>query len=69
MMTLEMILNYFGKGFAVYFGSYYGDDLMETAEEIREVWEDTEEDEWLYIESVNVDAEAHEIRVFIGNDE
>ena len=69
MMTLEMILDYFGQGYTVYFGSYYGDDLMETAEEIREVWEDTEDDEWLYIESVDVDAEAREIRVFIGNDE
>ena len=69
MMTLENVLDLFAQGYAVYFGSYYGDSLMDSAEEIREEWEDVETDEWLYIESIEVDHEAKEVRVFVGNDE
>lgn len=69
MMTLENVLDFFAQGYAVYFGSYYGDSLIEFAGEIQEEWEDTEADEWLYIESIKVDHEAKEVRVFVGNDE
>ena len=69
MMTLKNVLDFFAQGYVVYFGSYYGDSLMESAEEIREEWEDAETDEWLYLESIEVDPEAKEVRVFVGNDE
>ena len=69
MITLEKVLEYFEQGYAVYGGSYWGESLMESAEEIAEDWEDVESDEWLYIESVEVDEEAHEVHYFIGNDE
>ena len=69
MKTLANVLEYFNKGYAVYFGSYYGESLYESAEEIREEWEEDMADEWLYIESVDVDDDAHEVHVFIGNDE
>ncbi len=69
MIGLAKVLEYFDKGYAVYFGSYYGDSLYESAEEIQEEWEEDMADKWLYIQSVDVDDEAHEIYIFIGNDE
>lgn len=68
-MSLEMVLGYFEAGYAVYFGSYYGESQYESAEEIVAEWEEDEADEWLYIESVEVDEEAHEVHVFVGDDE
>lgn len=65
----EMVLGYFEMGYAVYFGSYYGEGLYETVEEIRECLEEIEDDDWLYVESVTVDDDAREVRVFIGDDE
>lgn len=69
MMTMEQVLEYFAQGYAVYLGSYYGESLIESAEELREEWEDVEDDEWLYVESVDVDDEACAVHVFIGDDE
>ena len=69
MMSLEMVLGYFEAGYAVYFGSYYGESEMESREEIVDEWEGAEDDDWLYIESVDVDEEAHEVHVFVGDDE
>lgn len=69
MMSLEMVLGYFEAGYVVYFGSYYGESEMESREEIVDEWESAEEDDWLYIESVDVDEEAHEVHVFVGDDE
>ena len=69
MMTLANVLEYFNKGYAVYFGSYYGESLYESAEEIQEEWEEDMADEWLYIQSVEVNDNVHEVHVFVGNDE
>lgn len=69
MMTLAQVLEYFERGYAVYGGSYYGESLMDTVDDIIEDWDEVEDDEWLYIESVEVDEEAHEVHYFIGNDE
>ena len=65
MMTLENILDFFAQGYAIYFGSYYSNSLIESAEEIQEKWEDAETNEWLYIESTEIDPETKEIRIFV----
>ena len=69
MMTMEQVLEYLAQGYAVYLGSYYGESLVESAEELREEWEDVEDDEWLYVESVDVDDETRAVHVFVGDDE
>ena len=72
MTTLQQTINFFEQGFKVYFGSYYGETLMESADEIREGWEDAEnggDNGYIYIQSVDVDMDAKEIHVFFGDDE
>lgn len=69
MMSLEMVLGYFEAGYVVYFGSYYGESEVESREEIVDAWEAAEDDDWLYIESVDINEEAHEVHVFVGDDE
>lgn len=73
MTTLQQIIRHFEQGFKVYFGSYYGETLMESAAEIREAWEDVEhnggDNGYLYIQSVDWDMDAKEVHVFIGDDE
>lgn len=67
--VMEKVLALFAEGYAVYIGSYYGESLEESAEDIVDVFDDVEGDEWLYIQSVSVDDAAREVHVFIGNDE
>ena len=73
MTTLQQMINYVEQGFAVYFGSYYGETLMESMDEIKEGWMDVVENGgdngYLYIQSVDVDMDVKEIHVFIGDDE
>lgn len=69
MAALEKILGYFAQGYTVYSDSYYGSDLCETEEEIREELEEALEDEYLSIGYVEVDEEAREIHFMVQNDE
>ena len=67
---MEQVLEYFEMGYKVYVGSYYGDQLLESAEEIKDCWEEAEEDGWLYIDDdVEVDDEEKKVIFFVGNDE
>lgn len=69
MLALEKVLGYFAQGYVVYFDSYYGADLYETEEEIREEMETALEDDYLSIAYVKVDEEAHEVHVMIQDEE
>ena len=69
---LQQVMHFFKQGFAVYFGSYYGESLIDSAEEIRACWKDADnggDNGYLYIQSVDVDMDAKEVHVFIGDDE
>ena len=70
-MTTATASYFFTAGYRFYIGSYSGESLAEDFEEV--FWaltiEDNPEEEWLYVESVRIDEAAHEVHIFIGNDE
>lgn len=67
---LERVLEMFAQGWVVELGSYYGAEVAEDAEAIRECFEEVEEDEagWLYVD-VKFFEEEQRVEVFVGSDE
>ena len=65
---MAQILEMFAQGYEVIIGSYYGDEVVESAEEIQDVFEEAEEDEWIQIE-IKVDKEARRVELFVQRDE
>ena len=59
---MAQVLEMFAQGYEVVVGSYYGDSVVESAEEIQDVFE--EEDEWVHVE-VEVDEEARRVELFV----
>ena len=60
------VIEMFEQGYEVVIGSYYGDDVVESVDEIEEVFEEAEEDDYLEL-SVEVDEEAHRVELFMQN--
>lgn len=65
---MAQVLEMFAQGYEVVVGSYYGDEIVESAEEIQEVFEEAEEDEWIRVE-VKVDEETQRIELFVQCDD
>lgn len=65
---MAQVLEMFAQGYEVIIGSYYGDEVVESAEEIQDVFEEAEEDEWIQIE-IKVDKEARQVELFVQCDE
>lgn len=65
---MAQVLKMFAQGYEVIIGSYYGDEVVESAEEIQDVFEEAEEDEWIQIE-IKVDKEARQVELFVQCDE
>ena len=59
---MAQVLEMFAQGYEVVVGSYYGDSVVESAEEIQDVFE--EEDEWVHVE-VEIDEEARRVELFV----
>lgn len=60
---LERVLELFAQGWVVEMGSYYGSSVAEDAEEIRECFEEAEEDEYLEVE-VEIFEDEHRVELF-----
>ena len=65
---MAQVLEMFAQGYEVVIESYYGDEVVKSAEEIQDIFEEAEEDEWVYVE-VEVDEEAHRVELFVQYDE
>ena len=65
---MAQVLEMFAQGYEVVVVSYYGDSVVESVEEIQDVFEEAEEDEWIHVE-VEIDEEAHRVELFIQCDE
>jgi hypothetical protein len=69
MMTTGQASYYFTAGYRFFIGSYYGESLATGFEEVCDALTIEESDDWLYVESVEVDDTTREVHIFIGNDE
>ena len=67
MMGAKEVIKYFEDGYKVILGSYWGDQEIEDAEEISEVFE--ESDDKVFVKSVEIDEVAKEVYIFIEIDE
>ena len=65
---MDRVLELFAKGWVVEVGSYYGSDVIEDAEEIRDTFEEAEDDEYLSLE-VEFFEQEHRVELFMQNDE
>ena len=65
---MAQVLEMFAQGYEVVVGSCYGDEVVESAEEIQDVFEEAEEDEWMRVE-IKVDEEARRIELFVQCDD
>lgn len=65
---MDRVLELFAKGWAVEVGSYYGSHMVEDAEEIRDTFEEVEDDEYLSLE-VEFFEQEHRIELFMQDDE
>ena len=65
---MEEMVKLFEEGYEVVIGSYYGDDVAEDVSEIVEVFEEVEEEPYLYLK-IDVDDDLKKVEIFIGNDE
>lgn len=65
---MAQVLEMFAQGYEVVIESYYGDEVVKSVEEIQDIFEEAEEDEWVYVE-VEVDEEAHRVELFVQYDE
>ena len=64
----DQVMEMFAQGYVVVVGSYYGDHVVESAEEIADTFEEAEEDEYVSV-SVDVDEEARRVELFVSCDE
>lgn len=60
---MERVLELFAQGWVVEIGSYYGSSVVEDAEEIRDCFEEAEEDEYLEVE-VEIFEDEHRVELF-----
>ena len=58
----------FEQGYSFFYSDYWGDDLLESWEEIVEDYHSDDGDEWCYVRVI-VDDEAREVCLFHENDE
>lgn len=64
----DQVMEMFAQGYVVVVGSYYGDRVVESAEEIVDVFDEEEEDEYVSV-SVDVDEETRRVELFVSCDE
>ncbi len=64
----EKVIEMFNEGYEVVISNYYGDTVVENAEEIEWEFEDCEGDEWITLK-VEVDEEAKRMVIWEENDE
>lgn len=64
----EEVIKMFNEGYEVVISSYYGDTVVEDAEEIEWEFDDYEEDEWVTLK-IEVDEEAKRVVIWEENDE
>ena len=62
------ILKYFEEGYEIYLSSWYGDDILESEEEINEIKEEMKENNWLTAD-IEVKDDEKKVYIFVGNDE
>ena len=65
---MEKVLEMFAQGWVVEIGSYYGSHVVEDAEEIRDTFEEVEDDEYLSLE-VEFFEQEHRVELFVQDDE
>lgn len=65
---MERVMELFAQGWEVVIGTYWGESLVEESEEIREVFEECEEGEWLYLD-VEILEEQRRVELFVQDDE
>ena len=68
-MAIDTARTYFDAGYRFFIGSYYGESEEDDFEEVIDALTIEDHEEWLYVESVTVDTDLHEVHIFIGNDE
>lgn len=56
-------------GFQFVVDSYEGDYKVDDFSEIEDLISEVEEEDFLYFEEVSIDADAHVVYLFIGDDE
>jgi hypothetical protein len=68
-MTTAKASYYYAAGYHFFVGSYYGETKVESFEDVFDALTIDQHEEWLYVQSVDVDDAKHEVHIFIGNDE
>ena len=65
---MDRVLELFAEGWVVEVGSYDGSYVVEDAEEIRDTFEEVEDDEYLSLE-VEFFEQEHRVELFMQDDE
>ena len=68
-MTTAKASYYYAAGYHFFVGSYYGETKVESFEDVFDALTIDQHEEWLYVQSVDVDDTKLEVHIFIGNDE
>ena len=64
----EQVVELFKAGYKVVVGTYYGEEAVETVEDIEDVFSEVEDGEWTSMD-VEIDHEKKEIQLWIEDDE
>ena len=58
----------FAQGYVIIIDSYYGNEIVESAEKIADVFKEAEDYKYVHI-AINVDKEAHQVKLFVSCNE
>jgi hypothetical protein len=64
----DQVMEMFAQGYVVVVDSYYGIKTVESAKEITDVFKETKDYKYVDI-AVNVDREAHRVKLFVSCNE